>query len=334
MSFPLEHHQSTGIVHSTGAAAVRLPSGRTLDLRRSRWQGPLDAEELAWCRQHAIELAYDCAQLGWVPSSCTDDAQATAGGRAVDAAPAASPEQDARRLLAKWNERTDVRELAPLVAAFHARHGVRAANQFHLALMAAFAHGPLSKAGDGEFSFRPWTPADAPLYRAMLDNPRLWEYLPESYPQPLTDETARTLIELGQIGAHQEALAVLHDGEPVGQCLLRFHEPFAGRRAAEVAYWLAEEHWGKGWMSRILPTFLARSFAAHDVDVIEAWIRADHSASARVAERCGFRRDAFAFEAELAAALGKSRARRWLFCRPALPRAQGAAVVDQAAARS
>lgn len=334
MSVPFESHPSTGIPHSTVAARVRLPSGRTLDLRRSRWQGPLDAEELAWCRQHAIELAYDCAQLGWVPSSCTDDAPTPAGGRAADAVSAASPDQEARRLLAKWQERTDVSELAPLVAAFHARHGVRAANQFHLALMAAFAHGPLSKAGDEEFSFRPWTPADAPHYRAMLDNPRLWEYLPESYPQPLTDETARTLIELGRIDARQEALAVLRDGEPVGQCLLRFHEPFAGRRAAEVAYWLAEEHWGKGWMSRILPTFLAHSFAAHDVDVIEAWIREDHAASARVAERCGFRRDAFAFEVELAAALGKPRARRWLFCRPALPRAKAAASIGHTVARS
>lgn len=324
-----------------GARSIlRLPSGRTLDLHRPRWHGVLDAEELAHCRAHGIELAYDCAQIGWVPASCVDDTPASPapmGERTVDLAAYATPEQEALRLLGTLSaqvERATAHrpqgELAaalaslratapPQIAACHQRHGVVVASRCHLLAMARLAVAepelPTPAATTAEFTFRPWLPADAPRYRAMLDNPRLWHFLPESHPQPLTEAMALALIELTSIDARQQALAVVHDGQPIGQCLLRLHEPFAGKRTAEVAYWLAEEHWGKGWMSRILPAFVAHCFRQFEVEVLEAWIRADHAASARVAQRSGFRRDTFAYEAELAATLGKPHARRYIACR-------------------
>jgi RimJ/RimL family protein N-acetyltransferase len=334
------------------AAVTRLPSGRTLDLHRPRWQGVLDAEELAHCHAHGIELAYDCAQIGWVPATCVDDTTAddttaddttaddtTAAGNepTVDLAAYATPEQDALRLLHTLSAQLErvtaglpqaavAAAVAPLraalppqIAACHQRHGVVVASRCHLLATARLAGAdevPATPATTAaEFTFRPWLPADAPRYRAMLDNPRLWHYLPESHPQPLTEAMALALIELTSIDARQQAVAVVRDGQPIGQCLLRLHEPFAGQRTAEVAYWLAEEHWGKGWMTRILPAFVAHCFAQFEVEVLEAWIRADHTASARVAQRSGFRRDAFAFEAELATTLGKPRAHRYVVYR-------------------
>ena len=159
----------------------------------------------------------------------------------------------------------------------------------------------------------------------MLENPRMWEFMPEQLPIPLTDEATRALIEMGSVAGHQEALAVEHTlpptrsgaGVPVGQCLLRFDEPFEGIRAAEVAYWLDEEHWGKGWMTRILPAFVARGMRMHDVDVVYAWIREDHAASRRVAERAGFERDTFVLEEELAEATRRPGFVRYATYRPA-----------------
>src|SRR5688572_953812 len=60
---------------------VLLPSGRVLDIQRSRWDGPLNGEELNYCQSHGIPLAYDCAQIGWVTEACRDDDSivATAG---------------------------------------------------------------------------------------------------------------------------------------------------------------------------------------------------------------------------------------------------------------
>jgi RimJ/RimL family protein N-acetyltransferase len=301
-----------------------------LHLDRCRWEGPLDAEELAWCRANGVPLAFDCAQIGWVTASCRDDtapelppqvravqddAETEALRlrdeirRATKNRAARSTTADAQRQL----ERSTLATIDEMVLGFAAAHGLRAANALHWLLRAEVAAGwpsPEPKAFPPEttaFAFRPWTNADAPRYRAMLDNARLWQYLPEPFPAPLTEELAQTLIQLGSIGARQETLAVEFDGRPVGQVLLRFDAPFAGVRVAEVAYWLAEEHWGKGWMVPILGAFLGRSVRQHALDVVYAWIHEDNRASVRTAERCGFRRDSFVLLPDLASAMQRPR---------------------------
>jgi RimJ/RimL family protein N-acetyltransferase len=171
------------------------------------------------------------------------------------------------------------------------------------------------------FEFRPWAPDDAEIYTELLGNERVWRYLPEPFPSDFTTETARTLIEFGAFSFHHEAVAIeverrqigqnllRFDGpsdgvrRPIGQCVLRFDRPFAGVRASEVAYWLGEEHWGQGWMSRVLPEFTYRSFRRHSIDVIYAWIMEDNKASIRVAERAGYRREPFVLETQIAESL-------------------------------
>lgn len=61
----------TGVNESS--RMVTLPDGRRTDLSRPRSDGPLDAAELAWCRDNAIALAYDPAQIGWVVADADDD---------------------------------------------------------------------------------------------------------------------------------------------------------------------------------------------------------------------------------------------------------------------
>ncbi len=56
-----------------GEPLAVLPSGRVLDLRRPRSDGPLDGEALDWCRATGVPLAYDPAQVGWLPAGAADD---------------------------------------------------------------------------------------------------------------------------------------------------------------------------------------------------------------------------------------------------------------------
>ncbi len=299
-----------------------LPDGRTLRLDRSRWDGPLDPAELAWCRANGVEVAYDCAQIGWVIAGCPDDEALATADAPRDAM--SDPEAEAwqlrtRRIAADSANAPDAGHDA-MLRDFAARRGVRAASGLHLALALDRARRATAASARNEpptptaaaFTYRPWAADDAPTYRALLDNPRLWQYLPEPFPTPLTEALARTLIEVGTIPGRQETHAVLHEGRPVGQALLRFDAPFVGVRAAEVAYWLGEAHWGKGWMTRILTDFLALSFAAHRLDVVYAWIHDDNRASARVAERCGLGPDPFPLAAELAHSLQRPRFHRFV----------------------
>jgi RimJ/RimL family protein N-acetyltransferase len=318
---------------------VTLPSGRVLDLYRSRWDGPLDGEEFEYCRQRGIPLSYDCAQIGWVTQTCTDDwiADPAPVDRPTLAAPVATvdPEQQAAQLrgvVAAEAKRVlaDVRQgrisfdaaheritstAADELRSFQHEHGLSTSDLCHWALQSAVAdalgtirgprHEPASPAGRRGVTFRPWTTHDAAVYLELLGNPRVWDYLPEPFPSPFTEDTARTLIEVAAIAFHHEAVAIEVDGRPIGQCLLRFDRPFAGARAAEVAYWLGERYWGQGWMSGVLPIFTARSFRNHRVDVIYAWISKDNEASIGAAQRAGFQRDSYPNEARLAESLGR-----------------------------
>lgn len=315
---------------------VMLPGGHVLDLYRSRWDGLLDREEIDYCRHHGVALAYDCIQIGWVTATCTDESSAEPP-RPVLSRPAfvttADPEHrtielrdvvaaEAERLLTGGRDGRMTLEAAQLrlavVAAaatkdFAAEHALSACDLCHWTLQSVVAHalgavrGPLHDpppaADTAGFTFRSWTPDDAVVYMGLLDNPRIWDYLPEPFPSPFTLDTARTLIDVAAIGFHHETVAVEVDGRPVGQCLLRFDQAFADTRASEVAYWLGEQYWGRGWMSRILPVFTHRSFRRHPVDVIYAWIRKDNEPSIRVAERAGYQRSPFPLESRLAESL-------------------------------
>jgi hypothetical protein len=80
-----------------------LPGGRAFDPGRPRWRGPLDAEELAWCRANGVALGYDPAQIGWVAlapaaaaEAAPDEGPDEAPDEAPDAAPDAAPEEALR----------------------------------------------------------------------------------------------------------------------------------------------------------------------------------------------------------------------------------------------
>ena len=302
-----------------------LPDGRAFDLKRERWDGPLDAAEVAFCRECEIPLAWDCAQSGWVLEQRDEAATRSAAGHVM-------PLEHAIELARSWMQQrvraaaVDAlddaavrRELADAadvqVESIGRQHGVRAANAAHWALRSQLARElplpvDLEAADAEEFTFRSWTADDAEAYRALLDNPNVWRFLPEPYPGELSVGMARTLIALGAANG-QSAQAIVSGGRPVGQCLIRSRETAAGVRCAEVAYWLGEEHWGKGWMGRILPAFLRTTLSTDQLDVVYAWIRGDHEASRRVALRSGMRRDSFSFERELASALNKPGCERF-----------------------
>ncbi len=319
---------------------VTLPSGRSLDLYRSRWEGVLDREELEYCRQHGIQLGYDCAQIGWVTMTCIDELSgvvtspgwpneeirdATADPEEAVVALCASVRADAERVLEAVREgrvspdhaaQQLASAAATALAPFAEEHDVYTSDFCHWALESVVAEALVGSLGQRSpsppatdpmgFAFRAWTADDAAVYVELLGNRNVWQYLPDPFPSPFTEDTARTLIEVASLRLDQDASAIELDGRPIGQCLLRLDRSFANIRAAEIAYWLGEDYWGQGWMSRILPAFTQRCFRHHPVDVIYAWIKPGNEASVRVAARAGYRRDSFPHESQLAEVRGRA----------------------------
>lgn len=283
-----------------------LPSGRILRPARSRWLGVLDREELQFCRTRRVPLAYDCAQGGWVPAGCTDEQFVVdpLPPAAIPLPPAGIP-------------------LPPAGAQAHPQTELAAARARDQAWwLAQLRHRPIAAAKapsasqPAAIAFRPWTVADADTYRTLLDDAELWRFLPEPFPGPITIDTARTLLELSAADARQEIVAVLLDGQPIGQCLLRHQDLAPDLRIAEVAYWLGRPWWGRGLMSQVLAAFVARTFATGRFAALLAWIHAEHQASQKVAERCGFARDHAAHVPALAASMRRPRFWRYVAWAP------------------
>ena len=345
---------------SDSNSVSELSRGDALPSGRSRWEGPLAAEQVARYREQGIALAFDCAQSGWVAQDCADAASPNIERDSVipSGASAATEElggaielscevvsaqlraigaAERRRGASVESARLLQSAVTAQVEQIGRRHGVRGADAAHWALQVLIARAgaggdQLAAASAGPFSFRPWTVDDAEDYRALLDNPNVWSFLPEPYPGELSAGMARTLITIGSTDG-QTAEAVLRDGRPVGQCLLRFQQEVAGVRCAEVAYWLGEQHWGQGWMKQILPAFLRRAMQDSSLDAVYAWIRRDHEASRRVALHAGMRRDDFSYEGELARSIFKAECERYVIFQPSVVAAPRGVAAPQELAR-
>lgn len=146
-------------------------------------------------------------------------------------------------------------------------------------------------AARGDILLRPWRLDDLPAFLALLDDPRVWHHLPETYPAPLTEAIARDLIEIAREGTHHEVRAIVVDGAPVGQVRLAFEPGDERRTRAEIGYWLGASHWGRGIAGDAVALATRHAFAAHDLlATIFAIVHADNHASLRVLEKAGYRR--------------------------------------------
>jgi RimJ/RimL family protein N-acetyltransferase len=147
-----------------------------------------------------------------------------------------------------------------------------------------------------KYSFRPWQPSDVDRFVELLDNPRMWTYLPGGYPNPLSRTLALELIEFAS-APHHRVRAVLRDGEIIGQVRLSFGPSRSdggdrvGPQFPEVAYWVGEAYWGKGYGTEILTSFTRQSFASGSFGSIHAFIDRENVGSLRIARKSHYRDD-------------------------------------------
>ncbi len=144
--------------------------------------------------------------------------------------------------------------------------------------------GTFERPNPRPFHFRAWDLKDSAVYAAMLSSERLWRYLPEVYPGPISADDAAQLIELGYENHHQ-VLAIEKDGHAIGQ--VRMLEKGSG--SAEVSYWLGETHWGKGYASSIVAQYCDEYLRQRpNVYRVIAVVHTDNLASQAVLRKCAF----------------------------------------------
>jgi ribosomal-protein-alanine N-acetyltransferase len=141
-------------------------------------------------------------------------------------------------------------------------------------------------------SLRAATPADAGQLYAWRGEPSVRRH------QPLQEATVADLrsdlsrqrpADLYHSRGDRYQWIVLADRRPVGWITLAITSWEQG--VAEVGYALTTAAQGQGLMAPALDQLLAELFGRTSIDRLEARCSVDNVASARVLERCGFRRE-------------------------------------------
>ena len=141
----------------------------------------------------------------------------------------------------------------------------------------------------GVILLRPWHEDDLDRYVALLDDPEVWQHLPEPYPDPLGRDLAAQLIALSNSADHHLVRAAVLNGLPVGQVRLSFTPGSDDHACAEIGYWLGRDYWGKRIARDMVARFSAQCFAMMPtLHQQYARVHRDNPASRRVLERIGF----------------------------------------------
>jgi RimJ/RimL family protein N-acetyltransferase len=138
---------------------------------------------------------------------------------------------------------------------------------------------------------RPLRMADADALYAYLRDPVVTELT--SYPVvsvPMVEAMiARCLSRWAAGELSKWGVALPHDDRLVGTC--GFNDDSRVHRRAELAFDLAQPHWGKGLMRQAVAAVLQWTFRQDQVDRVHAFVRVDNRRSGRFLERSGFLRE-------------------------------------------
>lgn len=138
---------------------------------------------------------------------------------------------------------------------------------------------------------RPLRAADATALYDYLRNPAVTERT--SFPEvslafaEAMIERSRSRWAAGELS--KWAVTLRHDDQLIGTC--GFNEFSRPHRWAELAYDLAQPHWGKGLMRPAVAAVLEWAFTQNQIDRVQAFVRIDNIRSQRVLERSGFQRE-------------------------------------------
>ena len=127
--------------------------------------------------------------------------------------------------------------------------------------------------------------ADALLCHA--NNPKIAANLRDLFPSPYTPKDAADWLAFATSQNPETNFAIATDEELIGGIGLTIGGDIY-RMTAELGYWLGEDYWGRGIISRAVGVLVDWAFETFDLNRIWADPFASNLASAKVLERNGF----------------------------------------------
>ncbi|MBN1133235.1 MAG: GNAT family N-acetyltransferase [Bacteroidales bacterium] len=142
-----------------------------------------------------------------------------------------------------------------------------------------------------EFILRPWREDDISSLVLYANNYNISRNLRDAFPYPYTLSDAVKWIDMVHQNRTDLIMAIEVNGEAVGGIGIHGMKDVY-RYNAELGYWLAEIHWGKGIVTRSVRRLVTYAFDHYRWQRIFAMVFEHNEASMRVLEKNGFRKEA------------------------------------------
>ncbi len=139
---------------------------------------------------------------------------------------------------------------------------------------------------------RPWKTEDAERLAEIANNKNIYDNLRDGFPHPYSIEDAKKYISGAQEDNNQlKIFAIVVDGIVAGS-IGAFFLKDVYRKNAEIGYYLAEEYWGRGIMTKVIKAITEYLFDNFDIIRVYAEPFARNFGSRRVLEKAGYRFEA------------------------------------------
>lgn len=140
-----------------------------------------------------------------------------------------------------------------------------------------------------DFILRQWRHEDSESVAQAADNPNIAKNLRNVFPNPYSINDAKWYVNdcISKEGKNQITRAIEVDGKAVGSIGI-FVKSDVYEKSAELGYWLSQDYWRQGIMSRAAQMICKEAFAKFDIIRIFAEPFADNVGSRKVLEKAGF----------------------------------------------
>ncbi|MBS4044482.1 MAG: GNAT family N-acetyltransferase [Chitinophagaceae bacterium] len=138
-----------------------------------------------------------------------------------------------------------------------------------------------------EIKLRPWIKTDAEHLAIIANNYNIAKFMMNQFPHPYTIENAYTFIEMSTKSSPSNILAIDLNGIAIGGIGVHLQSDIYCKNA-ELGYWLAEEYWGKGYITTAILLMINYAFDNFDIERIYAKPFGSNKGSKRVLEKTGF----------------------------------------------
>ena len=134
---------------------------------------------------------------------------------------------------------------------------------------------------------RKWNETDLDSLVKYANNSNIAKWLTNGFPHPYTHEDGKAYLSMFANDNPLKVFAIDVNGEAVGSIGI-FPQTDIHEKNAEIGYWLAQEYWGQGIMTKAIEDIVKYGFQTFDVVRIFARPFSTNLKSQRVLEKAGF----------------------------------------------